>query len=150
MEYRVATEKDLKEWAVLANLLWPHDTVAELKEILSDSLLTENEDGILAIDGEEIVAFINVSVRQDYVNGSSSTPVGYIEGIFVLEQYRKTGVAKALIEHGEEWALSKGCVEMGSDILLENEDSVTFHEHCGYEAVETVVCMIKTIGDLDG
>lgn len=150
MEYRKASEKDLKVWSILANKLWPHDSVADLKEILSDSLITEKETGILAVDGDEVIGFINISIREDYVNGSSSTPVGYIEGIYVEEDYRYKGIARALIAEGEKWALSMGCVEMGSDVLIENEDSINFHANCGYEEVERVACFIKTIGDLDG
>ncbi len=36
-------------------------------------------------------------MRTDYVEGTESSPVGYLEGIFVKEEYRKNGYAKELL-----------------------------------------------------
>ena len=43
-----------------------------------------------------------------------SHPVGYLEGWFVSESHRKTGIGKRLVEHGEAWAKAQGCKELAS------------------------------------
>ena len=48
----------------------------------------------LAISEEHIVGFAQCGLRFDYVEGTDSSPVGYLEGIFVLEEYKKRGYAK--------------------------------------------------------
>ena len=51
----------------------------------------------LAISEEHIVGFAQCGLRFDYVEGTDSSPVGYLEGIFVLEEYKKRGYAKELL-----------------------------------------------------
>ncbi|EKE01709.1 MAG: GCN5-related N-acetyltransferase, partial [uncultured bacterium] len=85
--------------------LWPHckkkelekEFCAELKSGKHEHFLAQNKDG-------EYLGFINLSLRSDYVQGSSSRPVGYVEGIFVTPKSRKQGVAKELIKQAERWA----------------------------------------------
>ena len=35
------------------------------------------------------VGFAQCGLRRDYVEGTDSSPVGYLEGIFIKEEYRK-------------------------------------------------------------
>lgn len=51
---------------------------------------------------------MNLSLRHDYVPGATQSPVAYIEGIYVKENYRKQGLGKALIQHAEQWAIEQG------------------------------------------
>lgn len=41
--------------------------------------------------------FAQCGLRHDYVEGRGSSPVGYLEGIFVEKEYRKQGCAKELL-----------------------------------------------------
>ncbi|EBL5154416.1 GNAT family N-acetyltransferase [Salmonella enterica subsp. enterica serovar Dublin] len=43
------------------------------------------------------IGFADASIRHDYVNGCDSSPVAFLEGIFVLPSFRQRGVAKQLI-----------------------------------------------------
>jgi len=63
----------------------------------------------------------------------------------VSEKIRKKGLGKELIEKSYGWFLSKGCSEVGSDALIENEDSISFHKHIGFEEVEKHVVFKKQI-----
>lgn len=88
---------------------------------------------------------MNLSLRHDYVPGVTQSPVAYIEGIYVKENYRKQGIGKALIQYAEQWAIEQGCTQLASDALLENTERYEFHTHIGFEEVERVVCFIKPV-----
>ena len=47
-----------------------------------------------AIKAIWLSGFAQCGLRFDYVEGTDSSPVGYLEGIFVLEEYKKRGYAK--------------------------------------------------------
>lgn len=47
--------------------------------------------------------FAQCQLRHDYVEGTDSSPVGYLEGIFVKQEHRKQGYAKELLAKCEEW-----------------------------------------------
>lgn len=126
--------------------LWPHcnrkDLTKEFRSQLSSdkykTFLAENRSG-------ELTAFINLSIRNDYVEGSSSSPVGYVEGIYVKPEYRNQGVAKEFIKLAEKWAKKNGCKELGSDTELSNANSHKFHKNLGFKKANTIVHFIKKI-----
>ena len=91
------------------------------------------------------VGFVHVALRADYVEGADSSPVGYVEGIYVLPEFRKKGMSKKLILEAEEWSKSKGCVQIASDIEDENVVSYAFHVGVGFKEVNRVICFIKNI-----
>jgi aminoglycoside 6'-N-acetyltransferase I len=74
-----------------------------------------------------------------------SSPVGYLEGIFVVPEHRRSGVGEALVRAAEAWARERGCTEMASDRQLDNEPSGVFHEAVGYEEAERIVCYRKSL-----
>ena len=43
------------------------------------------------------IGFAQCQLRYDYVEGTETTPVGYLEGIFIKEGYRHNGYAKELL-----------------------------------------------------
>lgn len=64
---------------------------------------------------------------------SNTSPVGYIEGWYVDADLRAQGLGRALVRAAEDWAIAKGCVEMGSDTWLDNEVSYGAHLAIGSE-----------------
>jgi aminoglycoside 6'-N-acetyltransferase I len=94
--------------------------------------------------GEGVVGFTEVGLR-NYAEGCRSSPVGYLEGIFVVESHRKRGVGRALLDAAEEWARQRGCTEMASDREIRNEMSGLFHTALGFEEVERIVCFRKSL-----
>jgi aminoglycoside 6'-N-acetyltransferase I len=140
-----ATEADLEPWTRLGLLLWPDHSFHEMRETFLGILKAEREMAFLCKVGQECVAFLNASIRVDYVEGSNSSPVGFVEGIFVKESYRKQGIAKGLIARGEMWAKAQGCTEMGSDIEQHNTASYDFHTTIGFREANRIICFIKDI-----
>lgn len=140
------TQDDFNEWLNLAMQLWSNNSLEEMHVSLTAVLNSPREAAFLvrAEDGSAI-AFMNLSLRHDYVPGATQSPVAYIEGIYVKENYRKQGLGKALIQHAEQWAIEQGCMQLASDALLENTESYEFHTHIGFEEVERVVCFINPV-----
>ena len=54
------------------------------------------------------VGFAEVSVRTDYVNGCKSSPVAFLEGIYVRPEFRRHGVARLLYQEAERWGRARG------------------------------------------
>ena len=84
-------------------------------------------------------------MRTDYVNGTSSTPVAFIEGIYVAPQFRRQGVGRSLVAVVAGWARDRGCTELASDALLENTASHAMHSALGFEETERVVFFRKQL-----
>ncbi len=142
---RKAEEKDLKAAAALAALLWPEHTPEELLQEFR--ALPESGEGALFLaseDGKDL-GFAQVQLRHDYVEGTETGPVGYLEGIFVREEARGRGVARALLGACESWASEQGCREFASDCELDNAASLEFHLHSGFTEINRIICFVKPL-----
>src|SRR5690606_22910837 len=124
MEIVKATKKDIEEIEQLALLIWPDNIADEHK--MEFSKLIDDKKAVLFIANIEnqSIGFAQCQLRSDYVEGTESSPVGYLEGIYVKEEHRRNGVAQQLLSACEEWAKRKGCVEFASDVELENDESL--------------------------
>lgn len=142
-----ATQIDLTILTNLAQQLWPHHTVEELKDEFSDIIEKDDAAFFLAYEEKVAVGFAQCQLRYDYVEGTSSTPVGYLEGIYIKEEYRKMGFAKKLLADCEAWAKEKGCKEFASDCELENGDSLQFHLGVGFMEANRIICFTKKIAE---
>ena len=101
---RKAENKDLLTLAKLACQLWPHYTVEEMEAEMGAILAQPDAAFFLAFVGETPIGFAQCQLRHDYVEGTDSSPVGYLEGIYVADGYRKQGVARDLLSACESWA----------------------------------------------
>ena len=142
---RKAETKDLPILAELACQLWPHHTVEEMHLEFADVIAKPDAAFFLAYAEETAVGFAQCQLRHDYVEGTDSSPVGYLEGIYVADGYRKRGVAKALLSACESWAKEKGCTEFASDCELDNVQSLKFHLNVGFEEANRIICFTKKI-----
>ena len=101
-------------------------------------LVAEASDGTL-------VGFLEADLRSHADGCDALQPVGYVEGWYVVENYRNRGVARKLLAAAEDWARSHGCIEMASDTWIDNEVSQRVHESLGYEVVDRCVHYRKTL-----
>lgn len=129
----------------LALLLWPDHTYEEMKDEMKQLISDDNSTIALALVDDTAVGFAQCQLRHDYVEGTETSPVGYLEGIFVDERYRKQGMAKALLQYCEAWAKQKGCAEFGSDCELDNVQSLNFHLKVGFTEANRIICFCKKI-----
>ncbi len=91
------------------------------------------------------MGFVEASKRVDYVNGTSSSPVAFLEGLYVAPESRRKGVARALVDSVVEWASTWGCLELASDSLLNNTTAHAAHCALGFEETERVVYFIRRL-----
>ena len=131
--------------AGLALGLWPDHVYAELRQEMGEILSLPDAAFFLAYDGETPVGFAQCQLRRDYVEGTESTPVGYLEGIFVAETYRRRGVARDLLAACEGWAGERGCSEFASDCELTNTESLLFHLKLGFLEANRIICFTKNL-----
>ena len=99
----------------------------------------------LAYADETAVGFAQCQLRQDYVEGTESSLVGYLEGVFVEESHRNSGHARSLLAACEQWAREQGCSEFASDCELTNTQSLAFHLHCGFREANRIICFTKKL-----
>ena len=136
----------IEQLAIFANKLWPDNLAEELKEDFRDSVIDGDEQAFLyKIEEVGYVGFIQLSLRHDYVEGCSSSPVAYIEGIYVEDEYRRRGIAQELMDYAVVWGKEHGCTELASDCELDNELSILFHSGSGFEETNRLVCFKKDI-----
>lgn len=142
---RKAIIEDAPIVAQLATKLWPHHTADEMIGDFEESIRTENSAVFLCYDNGITVGFAQCGLRHDYVEGTNTSPVGYLEGIYVEPPYRKNGYAKRLLSACEAWAKEQGCAEFASDCELHNTDSLQFHLNVGFEEANRIICFRKTV-----
>jgi aminoglycoside 6'-N-acetyltransferase I len=137
--------EDIDDLVKMGLGLWSEHTEDDMRKSFLKALSSDNEIFFVNKVGDEYTGFISVSIRNDYVEGSSSRPVGYVEGIYVKPEFRNKGIAGRLIKKGEEWARSRGCSQMGSDVEMNNDISSIFHLKVGFKEANRMICFIKDI-----
>lgn len=140
-----ASQKDAADVAKLAVMMWQEHTIEELTEEFAAIIGVEDSAVfVLEMDGQK-AGFAQCQLRHDYVEGTDSSPVGYLEGIYIRPEYRRKGYAKELLADCEEWAEKKGCSEFASDCELDNDVSLQFHMAMGFEEANRIICFRKII-----
>jgi aminoglycoside 6'-N-acetyltransferase I len=147
IQIRKITRGDVPHWADMRQALWPQtDRDTHLQEI--QEMLGQDDWGLfLAEQQGAVLGFIEVSTRP-YVNGCETSPVAFVEGIWVAENSRHQGVGRKLIQAAEDWAQKRGLVELGSDTEIINTLSQTAHRGWGFEETERVVYFRKKLRSL--
>ncbi len=87
---RKATETDARCVAEMAVMMWDCHSLEELVEEFEIVLGNEECAVYLYCIGNMPIGFAQCGLRYDYVEGTESSPVGYLEGIIKLnEAYEK-------------------------------------------------------------
>ena len=140
-----ATKEDAITLAKLAIQMWEDNILEELAEEFAELVRSEDAACFLKYVEEDAVGFAQCQLRHDYVEGTDTSPVGYLEGIFVAEKFRNAGFAKELLQVCEDWAKEKGCTEFASDCELDNTESFSSHMAMEFEEANRVICFRKEI-----
>ena len=131
--------------AKMAVKLWPEHTTEELEKEFEGIIGGGKSAVFLLVLEEQPVGFAQCQLRNDYVEGTDSSPVGYLEGIFIEQDFRRKGHAKELLAVCEDWARKQGCTEFASDCEFGNCDSLAFHLNMGFAEANRVICFTKKL-----
>ena len=142
---RQAEKEDSRVLAEMAVCMWDSHTAAQLEAEFARTIEEGQEVFFIQYQDQTPVGFAQCSMRSDYVEGTESSPVGYLEGIFVKEDHRGKGYAKALLSACEQWAKAKGCTEFASDCELDNVGSLQFHLAVGFDEANRIICFAKKL-----
>ena len=137
--------EDSEVLADLAIQMWTDHVLEDLTEEFRQLVMNDDAVCFIKYIEDKPIAFAQCQLRHDYVEGTESSPVGYLEGIFVSEGYRKKGYAAELLSECERWAKEKGCTEFASDCELDNIDSFRFHIALGFEEANRIICFNKIL-----
>lgn len=136
-------------WLHLRQQLWPHCSDTRHRTEMERFLAAPSRFAQFISLGErnEPRGFAEASIRCDYVNGTASSPVAFLEGIFVEPASRRAGIARELVAAISAWARQQGVTEFASDADLVNTLSHGVHRALGFEETERVVFFRKSLAE---
>ena len=152
---RAVEPADAGHWSALRATLWPEETagthlndVERFFETVPKDIGMMPEEVLVALavglDGSRLVGFAELS-RRLHAEGCTTSPVGFLEGWYVVPEYRRRGIGRALVAAAETWARNLGCHEFASDALADNRESQAAHASLGFEEVEVIRCFRKKL-----
>ena len=148
---RPVRQTDAGSWLRLRHALWPEaseaDHQADIQEFFAG--VAREPQAVLVADDDEsslLVGFAELSIRP-YAEGCDTNRVAFLEGWYVAPEFRRRGIARALVVAAEEWAISRGCTEFASDAQVDNEISAVAHIECGFAEVGVVRCFRKDLSN---
>lgn len=128
--------------------LWPHADAAELRheadEFVDAGAASLIAAAFVAEEGAAARGFIELSLRP-FSEGCTSSPVPHVEGWYVEPEVRDRGIGRALMAEAEQWARDGGYVELASDTQLDNDESLRAHAACGFDEVERLVKLRRSL-----
>ncbi len=143
MTVRRLTATDRQAWLTMRAALYgeasPGARAAELAAEI-DMMLARDDWAAFAVEAPDgtLVGLIELFERNS-AESCTTSPVAYVEGLWVAEGWRRTGLARRLVDAGIGWARARGRTEMASDVQLPNLISQAVHEHLGFEETERLV-----------
>ena len=143
---RKAVKADAIYIAEMAAVMWESHSLDELAGEFETVLEDEKSAVYIYCIHNTPVGFAQCGLRHDYVEGTGSSPVGYLEGIFLRDEYRTKGYGRELLAACEKWAEEKGCSEFASDCEMDNDVSFQFHMNLGFIEANRIICFTKRIG----
>ena len=139
---------DAPHWAEMRHQLWPFETVdahADDVRAFFGGTRTHIATAFISFNAEgKPDGFLEMSLRS-VAEGCTSSPVPHVEGWFVHERSRGTGVGRALMQAAENWARERGFAELTSDTELENERSLAAHLAIGFVEIERLIAFRKSL-----
>ena len=143
---RPIQEKDFSEWFRLRKNLWDESSDEEHRAEMMD-IFEHIETQLVLVaetDTGKLIGFLEASIRP-FVEDCHSDHVGYLEGWYVDDAYRQSGIGRILVQFAENWARKKGCEEMASDSEIGNDLSLKAHLKLGYEETSRLVHLRKDL-----
>lgn len=93
--------------------------------IKKDSQYIRNIQAFFAKDGDNKIGFILASTDSQY-------KIGYIWGLYVLKEQRRTDVSRILFNNANRWLKSNGMKSVEILINAGNEPAIAFYKSAGF------------------
>jgi aminoglycoside 6'-N-acetyltransferase I len=138
----------LDDWAEMRAALWPELSVESHRSDIAKLFLESSPRRVAFIalsETDALVGFAEASLRHDFVNGCETSPVLFLEGIYVQPAARDKGFGASLCEAVASWGRLKGCSEFASDAYIDDAASHAFHRALGFQETERVVYFRKLL-----
>ena len=151
---RQASKNDFDQWLRMRKLLYPEysqeQLLSEIKRIFYDKTIIGELDYEVFVyeKGRNVLGgFIETSLRPNVLKCKSS-PVGYIESLYVDTDIRRNGIASELVRKSEKWIIEKKCSVFAVDTDPNEKGSIDFYLSCGFAEVqhsEKEVLLVKKV-----
>ncbi len=92
----------------------------------------------LADENNQVIGLVELSSR-NIVDGCLSSPVAYLEGLYLRPEHRGKGLGKEVIRIIIKWCMVEGFSELATDTEITNKKAQRFYESMGFEEVDRVV-----------
>jgi ribosomal protein S18 acetylase RimI-like enzyme len=94
------------------------------------------------LDQGQAIASLWVGIAVDQ---SSGIRHAHVFLLYVKPQYRRRGIARALMQVAEDWARRQGDRQIGLQVFANNRPAVNLYERLGYQV--QALSMIKRLGN---
>ena len=84
------------------------------------------------------IGMVEISYR-NIVDGCLSSPVAYLEGIYLQAEYRNQGIGTQVMLMVMQWCSERGFSELATDTGLANNKAQAFYTSLGFEETDRVV-----------
>jgi aminoglycoside 6'-N-acetyltransferase I len=148
IQIRPASPIDAAAWLRMRCALWPEGSESEHGDEISRFFAGQLRDPLQALlvfdHSGTAFGFAELSIRP-YAEDCVTDRVAYLEGWYVIPEFRRQGAGRALVRAAEEWARAQRCAEFASDALLDNDVSAAAHRALGFEETVQIRCFRKVV-----
>ncbi len=142
ISFREVTQSDFPEWQRLRVQLYPEEKpeglLAEIESIYFKRCVVGELDyavWVAEASNGKLAGFIEVSLRPEALE-CKSKPVGYIESLGVDADWRRKGIARTLVDRGQDWVTQKDCREFYVDTGPTYVGAIAFYLQYGFEEIQ--------------
>ncbi len=108
---------DAPAWKEMRCAMWPdgsHDHASEIASFYAGTLTEPEAVMIAETEDHRAIALLELSARSD-IPGLEGQPVGYVEGLYIKPEARRSDLGRRLLQVSREWAREHKCIGFASD-----------------------------------
>ena len=142
--------KHIDMWAHLRHKLFSdisrisYISQKDLKKDCIKILKDKKQKAYGVFEKDILVGFAEVRQRE-IGDGCKSSPVAWLEAIYILPNYRQLKLGERLLKRIENWARKQNLSEIGSDVEIKNERSIAAHNVWGFKETGRVALFCKKL-----
>ena len=133
------TENDFPLWQKMRQEIYP--VLSDERHKLEMAKILSSEDWycqFIMNDAYEPIGIIELSFR-NIVNGCLSSPVPYVEGVYIQPEHRRQGLGRKIMAHLIRWCKEEGYSELATDTELADGQAQEFYRAIGFLETDRMV-----------